>query len=184
MASLRPSASFLKFLVLVLILSLGPGTIYFFYNRTGGLESRKEVVFHRNIKFLFMSGEESIELTSFTDWPWIRVCALNSGLTPADVETVIGHPYLNYRELRWLGRSDHWTLLFIDRERETTLSWRRPSVPIRMPKTEVADYYFEPDEKGWCVPRENARLLVSRRSVPFGITPIVVRLENLLATGS
>ncbi len=52
-----PSKSFIKVIGLLLLLSLGPLSIYVLYTRTGGLESCRELSFHRNMRFAFMAGD-------------------------------------------------------------------------------------------------------------------------------
>ena len=56
-----PSKSFFKLIILFLVLSLGPASIAFLYTRTGGLESRREIQFHKTLRYVFMSDSSSIE---------------------------------------------------------------------------------------------------------------------------
>lgn len=169
-----PSKSFVKVVGLILLLSLGPASIYFLYKRTGGLESRQELAIHRNLRFLFMEGTDSVDLTAFADWPWEKVCAFGSGLTQSEVDGLIGFSYDNFGQMTWRDLSDHWTLLFIDVERETNWGQHRPVVPIRIPRDDIAD--FEVDGPGVCADRASARLVLTRKSVPLGQTPIVAQL--------
>ncbi len=52
-----PSKSFVKVVgLLISLLSLGPASIYFLYtDGRAGLESRVELAFHRNARFVFMA---------------------------------------------------------------------------------------------------------------------------------
>lgn len=169
-----PSKSFAKVVGLILLLSLGPASIYFLYKRTGGLESRQELAVHRNLRFLFMAGADSVELTKFADWPWEKVCAFGSGLSQSEVDQLVGFEYGNFGQMTWRDLSDHWTLLFIDVERETNWGMHRPVVPIRIPREDISD--FEVSGTGTCADRSNARLILTRKAVPLGQTPIIARL--------
>lgn len=169
-----PSKSFAKVFGLILLLSLGPASIYFLYKRTGGLESRQELAVHRNLRFIFMEGTESIDLTRFADWPWEKVCAFGSGLTQAEVDRLAGFPYENFGQLTWRNLEDHWTLLFIESERETNWGLHRPITPIRIPMDDIAG--FETTGIGTCADRSEARLALTRQSVPLGTTPVIARL--------
>lgn len=171
-----PSKSFAKVVALILLLSLGPASIYFLYKRTGGLESRQELAVHRNLRFLFMEGTESVALTKFADWPWEKVCAFGSGLTQAQVDGLVGFEYENFGQMTWRDLSDHWTLLFIDSERETNWGQHRPVTPIRIPREDIAD--FQTAGLGSCANRSDARLVLTRQSVPLGKTPVVARLAD------
>lgn len=171
-----PSKSFAKVVGLIVLLSLGPASIYFLYKRTGGLESRQELAIHRNLRFMFMAGTDSVDLITIADWPWVKVCAFGSGLTQREVDDLVGFPYGNFGQLTWRDLSDHWTLLFIEAERETNWGQHRPVVPIRIPRDDIAD--FEVDGRGVCADRANARLVLTRKSVPLGKTPVVAKLAR------
>jgi hypothetical protein len=171
-----PSKSFIKVVGLILLLSLGPASIYFLYKRTGGLESRDELAFHRNIRFEFMAGTDTVDPRPLTDWSWERLCAFGSGLSQAEVDTLVGFSYDNFSQLTWRDLEDHWTLLFIDSERETNWGLHRPVTPIRIPTDDIADFTPEDGALGSCADRDNARLALERRPAPLGKTPIVARL--------
>lgn len=169
-----PSKSFVKAVGLILLLALGPASIYFLYKRTGGLESREELAIHRNLRFLFMAGTESIDVTKFVEGPWETVCAFGSGLSQADVDQLVGFEYGNFGQLTWRNLSDHWTLLFIESERETNWGLHRPVTPIRIPIDDIAG--FETEGLGTCESRADARLALTRKDVALGQTPVVARL--------
>lgn len=174
-----PSKSFVKVVGLILLLSLGPASIYFMYKRTGGLESRVELAFHRNARFLFMGGTETIDPSALTSWPWERVCAFGSGLSQAEVDGLVGFSYDNFTQLTWRNLDDHWTLLFIDSERDTNWGLHRPVTPIRIPIPDISDFRVADGSIGSCVDRENAQLALERREVPMGQTPVTARLVDL-----
>ncbi|MFL2769421.1 MAG: hypothetical protein ACJZ9F_00280 [Rhodospirillaceae bacterium] len=170
-----PSKSFIKFVGLILLLSLGPASIYFLYKQTGGLESRSELAFHRKVRFAFMTAQSRVDLEPLTDWQWQKVCALDSGLSQSQVDTLIGFPFKKFSQLTWRDLKDHWTLLFIDSERETNWGSHRPTIPVRVPKDSIASYDFQ-GSQGVCVEGVGAILEVSRRDVPIGLSPITVQL--------
>lgn len=174
-----PSKSFVKVVGLILLLSLGPASIYFLYKRTGGLESRVELAFHRNARFLFMAGTETIDPSVLTTWPWERVCAFGAGLSQADVDGLVGFSYDNFTQLTWRDLDDHWTLLFIDSERETNWGNHRPVTPIRIPIPDIADFETADGSLGSCVDRDGARLALTRQDVPLGQTPVIARLVDV-----
>ncbi|NKB43078.1 MAG: hypothetical protein GKS03_02250 [Alphaproteobacteria bacterium] len=171
-----PSKSFIKVIGLILLLSLGPASIYFLYKRTGGLESRDELAFHRNIRFEFMAGTDSVDLRPLTDWSWETVCAFGSGLSQAEVNALVGFSYDNFSQLTWRNLSDHWTLLFIDSERETSWGLHRPVTPIRIPTDDISGFNAGEGARGSCAEHDTARLALERREVPLGKTPVVARL--------
>lgn len=176
-----PSKSFVKVVGLILLLSLGPASIYFLYKRTGGLESREELAFHRNARFLFMAGTETVDPRALADWPWERVCAFGSGLSQAEVDGLVGFSYDNFTQLTWRNLEDHWTLLFIDAERDTNWGRHRPVRPIRIPIPDISDFRVADGAIGSCVDRDNARLALERREVPMGQTPVLSRLIDVSA---
>ena len=108
-----PSKSFVKLMGLILVLSLGPASIYFLYKQTGGLDSRRELAFQLKVRFGFMAAQSKVELQPLTNWPWQKVCALDSGLSQSQVDTLIGFPFKNFSQLTWRDLKDHWTLLFL-----------------------------------------------------------------------
>jgi hypothetical protein len=171
-----PSKSFAKVIGLLLLLSLGPLTIYILYQRTGGLESRRELAFHRNIRFAFMAGTDTVDLEPLTDWPWVTVCAFKGGLKQEEIDGLVGFSYENFSHLTWRYLDDHWTLLFIDSERETNWGRHRPIIPIRIPKDSIADYDFIDGKVGSCANRNAAVLSLTKKTVPLGVTPIVAQL--------
>ncbi|MDG2319328.1 MAG: hypothetical protein P8L79_03615 [Rhodospirillaceae bacterium] len=176
-----PSRSFVKLIGLILLLSLGPLSIYFLYKQTGGLESRRELAFHRHIRFSFMAGTDEVDIKTLTDWPWETVCAFDAGLSQSQVDTLVGFSFGNFSQLTWRDLDDHWTLLFIDSERETNWGDHRPTIPIRIPKDTIASYDFSEDNNGRCVARPDATLKVYRHDVPQGLSPVIVELTKSTA---
>ena len=170
------SKSFAKVIGLLLLFSLGPLSIYILYTRTGGLESRRELDFHRNIRFAFMAGTETVDLASLTDWPWVKVCALRSGLSQKDVDDLVGFSYSDFSQLTWRNLDDHWTLLFIDSERETNWGLHRPVIPIRIPVDDIAGHDFSAGLTGICSNRNGAALALSRQTRSIGQSPVTARL--------
>jgi len=171
-----PSKSFLKAVGLLLLLSLGPASIYILYTRTGGLESRRELAFHKNARFAFMAATETVSLSALTDWPWQTVCSFGPGMRQSDVDTLLGFSYDNFGQLTWRDLEDHWTLLFIDAERDTNWGPHRPIIAIRVPVDAIAAY-GGPAE-GECIAAEGAALAVSRGAFEPGLSPVTVRLMS------
>ena len=171
-----PSKSFLKAVGLILLLSLGPASIYFMYTRTGGLESRRELAFHRNARFAFMAGTDTVALSALTDWPWQTVCSFGPQLRQADVDALLGFNYGNFTQLTWRGLEDHWTLLFIDAERETNWGPHRPIVPIRVPASDIAAYAGP--LMGECIAADGAALAVTRSAFQPERSPVAVKLTE------
>jgi len=175
--SLAPSQSFLKVIGLLLLFTLVPGTLFVLYTRTGGPESKKELAFQKNMRYALMFGEEVIDLAPLTAWPWIEVCALDSGITEPELTALIGFEYEHYSYLHWLHLEDHWTLLFIGSEREANWGLTRPVTPVRIPRKEVADLSLPDGAVGRCVDFQE-EIAVTRRKSPVGISPIVVRFDG------
>lgn len=169
-----PSKSFIKIIGLLLLLSLGPASIYIMYTRTGGLESRRELAFHKNARFAFMAGTDAVPLATLTDWPWETVCAFGPGLSQADLDELIGFSYENFAQMTWRDLEDHWTLLFIDRERETNWGMHRPVIPIRVPVIDIAGYNGL--RSGECVTSPSAQLALSRNEFELGVSPVSAAL--------
>ena len=153
--SIKPTASFMKAAGLLAFLSLTPFSIYLMYNRSGGPESQKEMTFQKNLRYAFMAESNAIDLAPLTAWPWVRVCAVDAGVTREEFKKIIGFDYKNYDEMHWLPLKTHWSLVFIDYEREA--SW---------------------GVKGVCVPRETARLVFARGAAPVGASPIMAELKH------
>jgi hypothetical protein len=174
--SVAPSPSFLKVIGLLLLFSLAPGTLYVLYTRTGGPESKKELAFQKKMRYALMSGSETLDLAPLTVWPWIKVCALDSGITETELTALTGFEYEHFGELHWLHLADHWTLLFVDSEREANWGMARPVTPVRIPRKELADLALPPGVKGRCVNFQE-EIGISRREVPVGTSPIVVRFD-------
>ena len=177
--SLKPSPSFLKAAGLMAFLSLTPLTIYLLYNRSGGPESQKEMGFQKNLRYAFMAESNTVDLGPLTEWPWVKVCAFDTGTTREDMKQVLGFDYKDFDELHWLPVKDRWTLLFVDYEREASWGTARPIVPVRIPRPTLADTVFPVGVKGYCVPRETGRLVLQRREAPVGKSPIVAELKEL-----
>ncbi len=169
-----PSKSFIKIIGLLLLLSLGPASIYVMYTRTGGLESRRELAFHKNARFAFMAGTDAVPLAALTDWPWETVCAFGPGLSQADVDQLLGFSYENFSQMTWRDLEDHWTLLFVDSERETNWGMHRPVVPIRVPALDIAGY--DGPQTGACVTSPDAHLVLSRTGFEPGVSPVSAAL--------
>ncbi|MEQ9109474.1 MAG: hypothetical protein RIF37_12775 [Rhodospirillaceae bacterium] len=176
-----PSKSFVKVVGLILLLSLGPASIYFLYKRTGGLESRDELAFHRNLRFLFMAGTETVDPRLLTPWSWERVCAFGSGLKQAEVDELVGFSYDNFGQLTWRDLDDHWTLLFIDSVRETNWGEHRPVMPIRIPIDDISGFKTPEGQIGSCADKQGARLALERHKAPLGKTPVVAQLIDMTA---
>lgn len=175
--SLAPSPSFLKVIGLLLVFTLAPGTLYVLYTRTGGPESKKELAFQKNMRYALMSGEETIDLAPLTAWPWVEVCALDSGITKAELTALIGFEYEHFGELHWSHLEDHWTLFFIDSEREANWGMTRPITPVRVPRKELADLALPEGAVGRCVDFQEI-IGLTRREMPVGTSPIVVRFDG------
>ena len=174
---MKPSASFIKVLGLLALFSSVPLTLYLLYNRTGGPTSQKELLLYRNLRFAFMAGTPTVDLGPLTPWPWVKMCALNFGLSPEQVKGVIGFLYKDYGELHWMARPEYWTLLFIDSEREASWGLAIPVVPVRIPRKDMAELTLPPGSDGVCVTREQGGLVMSRNpQAPVGSTPITVSL--------
>jgi hypothetical protein len=173
-----PSKSFIKFVALILLLSLAPASIYILYKRTGGLESRKELAFHKNLRYQFMYGTKTVSLEELTNWGWARVCAFEGGAKQSEIDDLLGFHYADFDNLTWRNLDDHWTLLFIDSERETNWGMHRPIIAIRVPELELASFRKADNHIGNCVLRDRAALSLERSSVPLGQTPVTVSLMS------
>ncbi|MSO97774.1 MAG: hypothetical protein EXR11_06090 [Rhodospirillaceae bacterium] len=179
--SIKPTASFMKAAGLLAFLSLTPLSIYIMYNRTGGPESQKEMGFQKNLRYALMGESLAIDLAPLTEWPWVTACAIDSGTTREEMTAIIGFDYKDYDQLHWLPLKTHWTLMFIDFEREASWGMARPVVPVRIPRAGLADVKFPEGVKGVCVLRETGRLLFQRRNAAVGVSPIVTYLRELSA---
>jgi len=175
--SLKPSPTFLKALGLLAILSLTPVSIYIMYNHTGGPESKKEMTFQKNLRYAFMGEAAAVDLGPLTEWPWVTVCAFDSAVSRAEMAEVLGFDYRDYDQLHWLPLKDHWTLLFVDAEREASWGLARPVTPVRIPRAELAEARFPAGRKGLCVPRAAHRLVFTRGPAPVGVSPITAELQ-------
>jgi hypothetical protein len=175
--SLAPSPSFLKVIGLLLVFTLAPGTLYVLYTRTGGPESKKELAFQKNMRYALMSGEDTIDLAPLTVWPWVEVCALDSGITETELTALIGFEYRHFGELHWLHLENYWTLFFIDSERQANWGLTRPVTPIRIPRKELADLTLSEGVVGRCVDFQE-EIKITRREMPVGVSPIVVRFAG------
>jgi hypothetical protein len=176
--SLKPSPSFLKAAALLAFLSLTPVSIYIMYNRTGGPESKKEMTFQKNLRYAFMANSNAVDLAPLTEWPWVRVCAFDAGTSRAEMTAVLGFDYRDYDQMHWLPLKDHWTLLFVDFEREASWGTARPVTPVRIPRHDLANARFPDGAKGVCVPRETGRLVFERGTAPVGASPITAELKD------
>ncbi|MDX2145136.1 MAG: hypothetical protein SFV19_17405 [Rhodospirillaceae bacterium] len=180
--SIKPTASFMKAAGLLAFLSLTPISIYIMYNRTGGPESKKEMTFQKNLRYAFMAESQAVDLAPLTEWPWVTVCAFDSATTREQMTQVLGFAYKDFDQLHWLPLKDHWTLLFIDTEREVSWGLARPVTPVRIPRAELADARFPDGAKGVCVPRETGRLVFERGRAPVGASPVTAELKDLAAS--
>src|SRR4051812_43087517 len=101
--SLKPTTSFGRLILLLVIFSLAPITLYFLYARTGGPASARELTFQRNLRFLLMADTPEVILPRITlDWEWEKVCALDSQLTSAELNQIAGFDYPLFGELHWM----------------------------------------------------------------------------------
>jgi len=178
--SIKPSSSFVKVLVLLAVFSLAPVTLYILYTRTGGPPSQKEMQFQKNLRFAFMQGVDALDLAPLAAWPYVKVCALQSGLTHDEVNTILGFDYTNIEELHWLHLGDYWTLVFVDAEREASWGMARPVTPVRIPKKDLADLKLPAGAKGQCISRDG-RIEITRGAAPVGESPITVQLVSTAA---
>jgi hypothetical protein len=177
--TLKPTRSFWQVLALVAVLSLAPASIYLMYYRTGGPASQKELALQKNLRFAFMAGPDIVDVAPLTAWPWIKMCAVTNGLSRDELTAVIGFAYKDYDQLHWLPRPEYWTLMFIDRERETNWGKAMPVVPVRIPRKDVADLVLPSGTKGLCVGRDGGRLGLARSpDAAVGTSPVTVRLVD------
>ena len=176
--SIKPTASFMKAAGLLAFLSLTPFSSYLMYNRSGGPESQKEMTFQKNLRYAFMAESNAIDLAPLTAWPWVRVCAVDAGVTREEFKKIIGFDYKNYDEMHWLPLKTHWSLVFIDYEREASWGTAHPVTPVRIPRAALANATFPEGVKGVCVPRETARLVFARGAAPVGASPIMAELKH------
>lgn len=171
-----PSKSFFKLIILFLVLSLGPASIAFLYTRTGGLESRREIQFHKTLRYVFMSDSSSIELKQLTNWPWEKACIFDHNINRDKVNFLLGFEYENYNQLTWVHLPDHWTFLFVGKLRDTNWGLHRPVVALRVPKIEIAQYGGP--KKGLCITDQNAKLLIKRQKTSINTSPVLVTISN------
>lgn len=174
----KPSPTFLRLLLLLAILSLAPVTMYIMYTRTGGPASGKELVFQRNLRFALMSGNEAVDLAPLTDWPWVKVCAIDTGVSEKELNALIGFDYKDFGELHWLPLADYWTLLFIDKARTVSWGTAQPVVPVRVSRKDLADLALPDGAKGQCLDRGSGRIEVTRKPAPVGTTPVTLHLVD------
>ncbi len=167
----------MKVLLLLAIFSLAPLTLYAMYKRTGGLASDKEMGFQKNLRYALMAGQDGIDLAPLTPWPWIKVCALDNGLSREEVTKVLGFDYKDFDEMHWLPLQAYWTLVFIDKEREASWGMARPVQAVRIPRKDLADLKLPKDAKGVCISRDG-RAEISRKSVPVGESPVILTLVS------
>jgi hypothetical protein len=160
------------------VFSLAPATLYILYTRTGGPASGKELVFQKNMRFALMAEGDVIDVAPLADWPWVKVCAIGSGLTEDDLTKVIGFDYKDFGELHWLPLTDYWTLLFIDKERQASWGIARPVVPVRISRKELANLALPEGAKGQCIERNAGRIEITRGAAPVGNTPITLNLVD------
>ena len=176
--SWKPSATFLRVIVLLLVFSLAPATLYILYTRTGGPASGKELVFQKNLRFALMAGGDAVDLAPLADWPWVKVCAVGSGIAEDEFTKVIGFAYKDFGELHWLPLADYWTLLFIDKERQASWGIAHPVVPVRISRKELANLALPEGAKGQCIERNTGRIEITRGTAPVGNTPITLNLVD------
>ncbi|MGE4062069.1 MAG: hypothetical protein AB7E79_01765 [Rhodospirillaceae bacterium] len=177
---MAPSRSFLKVIGLLAIFTAAPATIYFLYTRTGGPESKKELTFQRNLRYALMAGTDTLDFGPLTDWPWEKVCALTDGLTPKEIDEILGFEYLGKAELHWMRRPEFWTLLFVDVEREVNWGKARPVTAVRIPREGLANLRLPLGSKGTCVERHSIHARLTRTLAPVGVSPVTIRFA---ATG-
>jgi len=173
----KPTKSFFKFAALFALLSLGPASIYILYTRTGGPESQKERTFQRNLRYALMQDSATVDLVPLTSWGYETVCAIDSDVTEAEMTALIGFSYKDYDQLHWLRRTDHWTLLFIDSERETNWGMHRPVTPIRIPRDALTDLKLPAGAKGKCVAK-TAAIPLTRHEAPVGVSPVTLNFSD------
>lgn len=177
---MKPSRSFIKVLLLLAIFSLAPVTLYILYTRTGGPASQKEMQFQRNLRYAFMQGVDAIDLVPLAAWPYVRVCALDSGLSHDEVTKVLGFDYENFQQLHWLHLKEYWTLVFIDKEREVSWGKARPVTPVRIPRKDLADLKLPPRSIGQCI-NSDGRIEITRRTAPLGESPVTMQFVDATA---
>jgi hypothetical protein len=174
-----PSKSFLKVIGLLAIFTLAPATIYFLYTRTGGPESRKELVFQRNLRFALMAGTDTLDFGPLTDWPWVKVCAMTNGLTDKEVDEILGFEYLGKAEMHWMHRPDYWTVLFVDVEREVNWGKATPVTAIRISREGLANLQLPTGSKGVCVDRNSIQARLTRAPAAVGTSPVTIRFASV-----
>ena len=175
--ALKPSRSFLKVLMLLAIFSLAPVTLYILYTRTGGPASQKEMQFQKNLRYAFMQDADAIDLAPLAAWPYIRVCALDAGLSRDEVMKILGFEYENFDEMHWLHLKDYWTLVFIDKEREVSWGTARPVTAVRIPRKDLAELKLPPKSKGLCIDHDG-RVEITRRTAPVGESPVTMQFVD------
>lgn len=175
----KPSRSFLLILALLALFALAPITLSIVYYHFGGLASEQEQRLQRNLRFAFMKGVDIIDLAPLMEGDWVKVCAIETGLSRAEVDQVVGFAYARYGDIRWIDRPEYWTLLFIDAPKQLNAGNIVSVMPIRVQRREVANLLLPPGVKGQCVGRTGGRLnLLRRLDAPAGESPVVVRLVD------
>ena len=99
-------------------------------------------------------------------------------MNQTEIDNLVGFRYDNFSQLTWRHLEDHWTLLFIDSERDTNWGRHRPIIPIRIPVNDIAAYDVEVGRTGTCSHQGEAILELQRRKVPLGQTPVTARLTS------
>lgn len=176
--SVAPSKSFLKVLGLLAIFTIAPATIFFLYTRTGGPESKKELVFQRNLRFALMAEGDTLNFAPLTDWSWVKVCAITNGVTPAEIDELVGFDYIGKAEMHWVGNPDYWSLVFVDSEREANWGLTTPATAIRIPRKALADLHLPEGAKGVCVNHDSIQARLTRGAAPVGVSPVTIRFAS------
>ena len=177
--SWKPSSSFMKVAALLALFALAPITLSIIYYHFGGLASEDEQRLQRNLRFAFMKGGDILDLAPLMPGKWVKVCAITTGLSREEVDKVVGFSYARYGDIRWLGRPEFWTLLFIDPPEDLNAGKVILVTPIRINRHEVADLALPRDAKGVCAGREGARLNLARRmDAEVDATPVIARLVD------
>jgi len=106
------------------------------------------------------------------------VCALTDGLTPAEIDRLLGFEYVGKAELHWMRNAAYWTLLFVDSEREANWGMTTPVTAIRIPRQALADLRLPIGAKGTCVERNGIHARLSRAPAPVGVSPVTIRFAS------
>lgn len=129
--------------------------VAFYLHSTGGPLSSLERTIHNQLRVAISRGERSIKLkTSFTSFPWDRLCFLYPYESKISVEEQLGVKLGFFDWPLWWNENDgFWTLVFVA---------SGSIIPVRVPVLTMAEPPSETNVH--CVERESGYLDITQAS--------------------